>query len=283
MIDKKKFITIYYLLLIVILILFLFVFNLKNVLNNNENYTDTEYLYSVLHNFQKRVKRSEPSELEGVDCIYCIYLPDRKEYVENTLRKYGIKKYTMVEACTPKDLTYQHYNKLSTTFDLASALYSKTTKLAVHMSYLICMYNAMINKYDTILIFEDDIYFEKNLSEMTRYIQNFVNNNYGDVFFLGYCWLNCNTKVKLLDKDIGLLPKNTKILCKHGIVHRTRYFEDFFKEHKKLNITSDNYFSNYFIKKNLDICILRQPIVFQERETIKSQNGNFQKLHHCIF
>lgn len=238
--------------------------------------------------FKLQMHQEIPTKLflspkKSLDAVYCIYMPERLEYIKTLFVKEKIENVIFVKAVVDSDLTEFDQAVFSNALNKNSILYGKPTKLAVHLSYLLCMYHALSSKYDTILILEDDVIFAKPWAEILNYIQEFMSHNVLDILYLGYCYLNCNAVVTPLDKNIVQLDNKTGILCKHAIVHRTRYFHHFFKIHEKLTQYSDHYFNQYYKKYGIHRGILKSPVIFQNRKELKSLNNNMQKLSFCNF
>ena len=276
----------YLFIIVTVLILILFVIYKSNFCI--ETYTtNNESMRTILHdlslaNFSE--KTIECKTIEGIDCIYCITVNGRKDYIKNIFLKYGLNEVNYVEACTPTSLSAYDYKKYSTTFEKNSAIFELVTKLPVHLSYLSCLYHAIKYQYKYVLIFEDDVYFEEPFEELKRTIEEFISQSKGDILYLGYCTLNCNTKVNILSDRLAELPSDARILCKHGMVHNTKYVNHLIDNHKKLNLKSDIYLNNYYRDKKLHRVIVRKPFVYQNRQILKSFNNNPSKLlSTCTF
>ena len=277
--------------IIICLILFIFLFLLFFISKNSSyskqnfckisiflNYLNRTHFTTSFHDFY------EPQEKQYLDAIYCILLPERKKYIMNVLKKNEVPNVIFVDACTADKVSNLDYQILSSTFTLSSGIYGALTKLPVHLSYLYCMKHALDNKYNTVLILEDDIFFQKPFPLINQYVKEFLMHRHLDILYLGYCLLNCKTEVENISKNILEIPEKTYILCKHAIVHRTNYFQNFLENHTILNKKSDQYFLEYFKKNNIKRAILREPVIFQNREKIKSRNGNNQQfLKVCKF
>lgn len=218
------------------------------------------------------------TQIKGLDCIYCITVNGRKDYIREVFHKYGMVEVNFVEACTPTTLTAHDYEKYSTTMEKDSKIYNLLTKLPVHLSYLSCLYHAHTSDYKNVLIFEDDVYFEKPFTKLKEIIEEFLSKKSGDILYLGYCNLDCETKVVPIDKDMAKLPPDTRILCKHGMVHNTRYVEQLIDNHKKLDTKSDIYLNDFYCEMNIKRVIVRNPFIYQNRQLLKSFNDNPSKL-----
>jgi GR25 family glycosyltransferase involved in LPS biosynthesis len=224
------------------------------------------------------------TQIKGLDCIYCITVNGRKDYIRNIFHNYGMVEVNFIEACTPTTLTSYDYEKYSTTMEKNSKIYNLMTKLPVHLSYLSCLYHADTSGYKNILIFEDDIYFEKPFTKLKEIIEDFLSKKAGDILYLGYCNLDCETKVEIIDKNIAKLPPDSRILCKHGMVHNTAYVKKLIQNHKKLDAKSDIYLNDFYSMMNIKRVVVRKPFIYQNRQLLKSYNDNPSTLlSTCLF
>jgi GR25 family glycosyltransferase involved in LPS biosynthesis len=169
-----------------------------------------------------------------------------------------------------------------------SNIYLKLTRLPVHLSYLLAMYDSMKNGYHRVLILEDDIMFETtDLNEINHCINEFYNvsANKDAILFLGYCIGNCDKKKfkRIENTSLYLSNNSNQIHCKHAILHKTNYFKEFLNSHTILDKNSDWYFDSYYRKYNIERYVTKKPLINQNREIIKSKNENFNKLQICDF
>jgi hypothetical protein len=203
----------------VILVAFIFLLVLLKVYLRPESY-ETEV--SNLHErFKHKFENHEngANSLEGtVDKVYCISMPQRKEYITKKMNELGTS-YTLLNAVTPDDLTKTDYEQLSHTYNPENKLmYNKMTKLPLQISFTVCMLDALKNNYETIIIFEDDITIEKDLAKIKKGIEQFKNSKY-NLFYMGYCSVSCSRWGPVPDKD-ELVEVTSHINCCHAIVYK---------------------------------------------------------------
>lgn len=215
--------------------------------------------------------------------IYGICLPDRKKYLVKTLQKEGIENFLIFNAITPSNISNTQYEKLSFTFDEKSPLFKKPTKLAVHLSYLCCMYHAFLNNYEYIFIFEDDIFFQVPLKNMKDTIDEFLQNSEMQLLYLGYCFRDCHVPFKKKFNKIYQIQDSSSVLCTHAIIHNTNYFEHFFNYLKKMNIFGDKYFDEYYRKNKIKRTVVKKSLITQSHKKFNSKNGNINWLSDCKF
>ena len=214
-----------------------------------------------------QMNRKKCSMLDG---IFCIYTDIRENYIKNIFDNFGLTdEIIYVKAITNSHLNsniYKNYTKKGTILSF--------TKLPVHLSYLLCMYHAYLYDMKHILIFEDDVYFTISKEELQDYVDTFIYNIQGDVLYLGLCWANKSKFTQTEFKNFLKPDSENKILCKHGMLHNTRYFHHFFKTHDKLDKHSDVFFNKYFIDNQIQRYSLDKLMAFQNRKKLGSLNGN---------
>lgn len=242
------------------------------IAENYQSKTLLDLLDSISESNIGEVKNCD--QIPSLDCIYCIYMEDRRNYMESRFKKYDLDNITYVKACTPLDLTLYDYETYSDTMKRSSPIYKLLTKFPVHLSYLACMYHAWKQNFKYILVFEDDLLFTEPVSELIRISQAFTTKDTGDVCYLGYCHLDCNVKVQQIDNDLLSLPYDVPIRCKHAMIHKMDYVGDFLKNHGKLKQRSDVHFEKYYRQNKIRRVICRKPFIFQNRLELKSHNQN---------
>ena len=263
-------------------LILIFVTTLFSMNQLNKDYEEN-YIH-LLDKFVIKNKKCSKSINGMVDAVYCICLPDRKQHMKKQFQKMNINSVIFIDAITPKDLSFFEYLAYSTTYNPGSDIYGKLTKLPVHLSYCLCMYHAMISKYKIIMIFEDDIEFDCSPSDLEKYVEAFYDEPTIDVLYLGYCHLNCKLPTKKINSQMVAISDKAFLLCKHAMIHRTLYFDHFFRTHKKLKGNSDHYFSRYYSHYGIHRAVLNKAVVFQNRYKFLSENDNFnQHLPTCKF
>ena len=137
------------LILVLVLILTFIYFRSKSTFGGKET-----NLYERFKNRFKIVKGK--TQLNEIDMVYAITMPERKEYITKQINKLGVTC-TYFNAITPNDLTTQDYNTLSSINNPRSDIFKKYTRLAVLLSFILCFMDSLEKGYNTIVVFEDDI------------------------------------------------------------------------------------------------------------------------------
>ena len=236
--------------IIILLILFLdYNYTYRHIpLNKNilESHLNTIYDPTRFHGF------NETGTTFGVDTIYCIVMPNRKEYMMNKITEMNVRC-VFFDAITPDDLSEQDINKLSSinTFTLFNyfQMYKKKTKLALQLSFVMCYLNAIKTNKETIIVFEDDIK-QNDLSTLPDSIEQFKTSDF-KIFYLGHCYLNCK---KQRVKENYLIGINDRIFCMHAIVYKVRYLSEIINNIFYMTEPIDNMLNNWLLKNKNFAC-----------------------------
>jgi hypothetical protein len=235
--------------------------------------------------FNKRfIKNSNKASIRGVDMVYVIAMPQRKQYITEQINDLGVLcKY--FDAVKPSDLSTNEYDILSSINDPRSDIYKKYTRLPVLLSFIMCFIDAIQNEYSTIIVFEDDI--KLNVSKTMLYdgIHEFIKSSM-EFFYMGYCYLNCNQLLPLHDYKYIVEAKDHNLLCCHALCIKTRTgtLLDLIKYCFPMNKNSDELFRDYFIIKNVKVCVPRTVYFVQNRNTVESLNESYDaELKTCTF
>jgi len=262
-----------------VIIAFLFLLVLLQVYLRPEKY---ETVVSSLHErFKYKFEDNDnnSNSLQGVvDKVYCISMPQRKEYITKKMNELGTS-YTLLNAVTPDDLTKTDYEQLSETYNPENHhIYNRLTKLPLQVSFTLCMLDALKNNYDTIIIFEDDITIEKDLDNIKKGIEQFKNSKY-NLFYIGYCSVVCSGWKTIPDKD-ELTEVNSHINCTHAIVYKKSVLP---KILDTIYPMTDS-FDNMLLVGSHDTCVPNNVYFDQAREELGSLNEcDNSKLPTCSF
>ena len=235
-------------------------------------------LYST--KFKKRFITSElTGKLSGVDMVYCIVMPQRKEYITEQINKLNVQcKY--FDAVKPFDLENSDYDYMSTINYPGSRIYNKFTRLPVLLSFVMCFIDSIINNYSTIIVFEDDIEIKVDLDTLNKSIDEFNKSKY-DIFYMGYCYLNCKQSPKQTEYLVDVPDKS--IVCCHAMCIKTHFLLDMIKYCFPMTRNSDELFRNYYIENLINVCVPKYAYFTQNRTSIQSLNESYDELKTCKF
>ena len=262
--------------LILVVILFFIYFNRKE-----KNVYKLYKLYNsrFTNNFTNNKLNGK---LKGIDQIYAITMKnktDRFNNINNVMNLIGLNC-NYFEAVTPKDFKPGEMEELSSVEDPDSSIYKKYTRPAVLMSFISVYINALNMGYSVITVFEDDIKVNVGIDTINHATKEFSESNC-DVFFMGYCFLNCDQKTKQIGKYL-LELKKPEILCGHAICIKTKILPGLIDYCFKMTKPSDELFSDYFVKNNVKVCIPIVPYFDQiERNVMDSLNESTNILKYC--
>lgn len=180
--------------------------------------------------------------------------PERNAETITELRKIGIKKPNRFEAIT-----------------------HEIPLIGCAMSHIGCLELAKKNKWDYVIIFEDDIKIESK-KKLNQNIKQYLNYDY-DVLFLG-CW-NYVPPIKI-NNDIS---KVVKAVCLHAYVVKSHYYDIFIDNLKesielKLNNNNSNEFNHdeYMgILQQKDNWLTLTPIYITQRD---GWSDNFEEIRN---
>jgi hypothetical protein len=235
----------------------------------DELYKKFEYKFEKISKFQ---------DLGVVDCIYCIVMPKRKKYMISVFDKMKLN-YTFFNAITPSDISRYEYDTLSTTNIIESKLYNKNTRLPLQLSFTMCYLDAIKKRYNTIIIFEDDIIVKVDTRTLIDSISDFKRSNY-IFFYMGYCWMNCKQQFTI-DKLINVPDK--ELYCCHSICYKVKYLPSLIKSIYPMNDNLDNNIVNFIKQNNYKVCVPTTTYFDQNRSVLGTLNDddNEGKLPDC--
>jgi hypothetical protein len=223
--------------------------------------------------FKSRFTLIEGKTTLGVDMVYAITMPQRKEYITKQINQLELTcKY--FDAIKPTDLSTDDYNNLSDINSSKSNIYNKTTRLPVLLSIIMCFLDAIENNYKTIIVFEDDIKIVSNKTVLTEGIQEFKNSSC-DIFYMGYCYMNCNQLVNIHKYKNIVEVEDRNILCCHSLCIKTEMLPDLIDYCFPMINNSDELFRNYFMLNNIKVCVPRQAYFIQNRNDNISLNESY--------
>jgi GR25 family glycosyltransferase involved in LPS biosynthesis len=263
-------------LILVLVILFIIYFNKKE---------KKDYKFYKLYNtrFKNNFTNNRLNgKLTGIDQVYAITMKNKAERfnnINNLINLLGLNC-NYLEAITPKDFKPGEMEEISSVEEINSPIYKKYTRPAVLMSFITTFINSIQNGYSVITIFEDDIKINVGIDTINNATHEFVKSKC-DVFFMGYCFLECDQKTKQIGKYLLELNK-PEILCGHAICIKTKILPGLIDYCFKMTKPSDELFSDYFVKMGMKVCIPIVPYFDQiERNVMDSLNDSKNILKYC--
>ena len=215
----------------------------------------------------------------SVDMLYCICMPQRRDYATRALEHFG-QKYKMLDAITPKDLSPEDYENLSESLNSRNRwLYKKMTKLPVCLSFFMCYFDAFQNGHETIAVVEDDIKFTVSMDRIFAAIEEFKRID-ARVLFLGYCWANCakmRREGAQLSENLYKVPKSVQLLCNHALVMKSSFIKEYMTRHEVTywRHRNDHTLSDYLRDHGIKKVVTPKAYVVQNREELGSNNENY--------
>ena len=258
-------------LLIVFIVFLLFVYGYsKSTFQSNDivpGITKGKLLNPIYNRFKHRFQKGGywGKSFTGVDAVYVITMPQRKEYITQQMKKLGVK-FVYFNAITPDELNVNDQNTLSTVNIPGTQIYKKYTRLAVLLSFIMCFMDSLVKGYDTIMVFEDDLVVET--SSISEGLKEFIKIKC-DIFYMGYCFANCN---QIVDYEHLVELKDRNVLCCHSLCIKTWFLPKLIDYCFPMNFNSDELFRNFYILNKINVCIPRTVYFKQNRQTLNSLN-----------
>jgi hypothetical protein len=240
-----------------------------------------EYVYELYETrFKPRFSMNNLSgKLDSVDMVYAITMPQRKHYITEQINKLGLQC-KFLDAVQPKDFSESEKTMLSDINTPGTYMYKHNTRLAVLFSFIMCYTDSIKNGYSTIIVFEDDIITKVSIDMLNKGTAEFAKCNY-DVFFMGYCELNC--KQPYVDNYTFIRGlTDPSILCGHAVCLKTNILPELIKYSFPMTMPSDEIFTKYFKENRIKACIPKTVYFDQvDRNTMKSLNESTSVLKYC--
>jgi GR25 family glycosyltransferase involved in LPS biosynthesis len=242
-----------------------------NIFYNNSRFKLTQ---------QERFQFNGKSNTLGVDMVYAITMPNRKEYITAQINKLDTGC-MFFNAVTPDDLTKEDYDNLSTTYKENTRISGLVTRLPLTISFLCCFKNAIDNNYDTIIVFEDDIKINQDINTIKEGISEFKKSNF-DIFYMGYCFLNCETPIGKVGNLIEIKSKD--LLCAHALCIKTKILKNLIDFVLPMDQNFDEILRNFYSKYNIKVCVPKITYFDQEdRAIMGTLNESYEVLKTCVF
>uniref|UniRef100_A0A6C0B0P2 Glycosyl transferase family 25 domain-containing protein n=1 Tax=viral metagenome TaxID=1070528 RepID=A0A6C0B0P2_9ZZZZ len=252
-----------FLILVLIVVLVILYRTLKS------GYENTEFSDLLYNRFKYKFDKYPGNEkLSGVDMVYAITMPQRKDYITSQMNNLGIT-FTYFNAITPQDLKPEEYDNISYTNKEGSRIYKRYTRLPVLLSFILCFIDAVKKGYSTIVIFEDDISILVDKKLLNESLLEFKNSNM-DAFYMGYCFLNCGQNVTKYKNIVKL--SNPDIICGHSMAIKTKILPGLINYCFPMTTASDELFREYYIKNKINVCVPKNAYFIQNRESLGSLN-----------
>jgi len=267
--------------ILLLIILFLIIISKSSFTSTSENNIELVYnLYDT--SFKNRFTLNDNTyKLDSVDMVYVMAMPQRIEYVTEQINKMGLHcKY--LDAVKPSDLTKETIDKISEVNKPGTILYNLPTRLCHLLSFTMCCIDALKNGYKVIIIFEDDIIINVDNATLNNATTEFVNNSNLDLFYMGYCFLNCGQKMDKKEFKYLIKLYDPSLLCNHATCIKTKMLPNLINYCFPMKKPTDEMFTTYFHSKKINVCI-PQTTYFDQvpRDQMESLNVSTNVLRHC--
>ena len=252
--------------LILVLVILFILLSLKKI-----RFEDMQILEDYYSKFSSRFDNyGNNKNLDSVDCVYCIAMPKRKDYVIGKMNELGVN-FKLLNAITPDDVNDSDYSILS-------VMHTYKSIFALQMSFTMCFMDAINNGYSNIIVFEDDITINTDFNSLNNIINEFVQSKFV-LFYMGYCYLDCSLKFENNNNLVDV--RDNTILCTHAIVYKVKYLYELLNSIWPMKQAYD-----WMLLKSLRInkyypCIPKKILFDQNRTDFSSTLGNGGILNTC--
>jgi hypothetical protein len=274
--DKKLVVFIIFLVLTYIYL------NRKSSMTNIPN-VDYDYVYKYYLKYANRFSvNNNKGKLNGVDMVYCITMPQRRQYAENQINKLGVQC-TFLNAITPLLLSTDDYDHLSIINVPDNKISNRLTRLPVLLSFIFCFMDAKTKGYEEIVVFEDDFTIDVDLKTLNAALDEFKKSKF-DIFYMGYCFMQCNSGIPTPEYKYLVDIFNKMIVCCHAIALKTDMVKDLVNYCFPMVNNSDEMFRDYFIEYDRMVCVPKVAYFGQNRDDLGSHNESYgTRLDTCIY
>jgi hypothetical protein len=131
--------------------------------------------------------------------------------------------------------------------------------------------DALANGYSEIVVFEDDISINVNLELLNESLGEFNKSNL-DVFYMGYCFLNCGQLLYINKHKTLVELTDPNLLCCHSMAIKTHILPGLIDYCIPMKNNSDELFRNYYQLNNIKVGVPRNVFFVQNRNELDSLN-----------
>jgi hypothetical protein len=209
-------------------------------------------------------------------------MPDRIDHVTQKMKELG-GDYKLFSAIRPDLLGYIDYLTMSPTYIPGFKSFTKKSKLCVALSFFMCYYDAYLNGYDSICVFEDDIDFPQGTPNIKKSIQEFKNIPEFEVFYMGYCRVPCNMVTPHRVSTNLLDMTGIRIACNQGLCMKRSFLKKYTSGPLFYLIHNDETLTYFCIRNGIGVVVPNKELVSQRRKEMGSNNGNFGEIVTCDF
>jgi len=274
---------------IILIIIFLLVsYLIIHYLINNSRFGSTDvskldYFKNLFYKFKKTKFEyiNNGGNIDNINQIYVIAMPQRKEYVLEIMKSLGLN-FSLFNAVKPDDLTYNDYSVLTNIYKKNSKIFNRKTVVGCGFSHLSCYLDAILNNYKNIIVLEDDMKLNVTLQGLKNGIQEFLNSKF-QLFFMGYCLLNCNQNFNKSEyKYITSVP-DRHLLCTHSTAIKIESIVPFLENIFTFNNAFDGLLIKYIQNNKINICVPYSPYFIQNEKlgTLNENPQNLKELEYC--
>lgn len=201
--------------------------------------------------------------------MYCIYMPERKDYINNFFNKYdlnvnmikGVDKNTIDLESLLKKGSIKKWKKMN------------TGRVACHYSHLNILKKFLQTDEERCIIFEDDLISNYKKYQLIDNLNKLMNNLPIDcgIFYIGYCWENCDKTIRINE----YYSESSFPLCRHAYSVNREAANKIINNTSIMYDNGDRMIANLIKNKKFKSYLSNYPNLFnQNRENLGSFLGN---------
>lgn len=246
-------------------------------------------------NYNKKISSIYPKEKEECskfnlsmlfDKIYVISIPDRKDYILETLKTFRIEP-EIISATLKQNLD------LSAMSDGIAKIYYKVPhnlgRIACHLSHMRALQTFLDSPAETAVIFEDDLkpchsypIFKRRMCSLKKEFRKVKNPwilspSKADILYLGHCWTSCKKMTPLTQQIYG----NFEGACRHAYAVNRKAAELILTHTLPMYDNGDMMLKRMSHRGILNTYAIMPPLFFQNRGELGSTIGNDHDLYTC--
>jgi len=207
--------------------------------------------------------------------MYCIYIPQRKEYIQDFFDKYDLNV-NMIEGINKKDININYLlnNRLIKKWNRMNE-----GRIACHNSHLNVLREFLKTDNERCIIFEDDLKSDYSKKSLIKIFNRLMNNLPPDcdMLYIGYCHENCN-KTKEYNE---YFTKAHSPVCRHAYSVNRKSAQLIIDHTSIMFNNGDEMVRQLIVNKYLKTYLSNYNIFQQNRENMGSNLGNNDSLPLC--
>ena len=222
-----------------------------------------ESFFSAVSSKSAVEKNIPCKSVKNLDCIYCIYEMDKLDEVKTKFENYGLQDITYVKHTCIDNINLYNFEAFSSWLNDTKSIKQLVSKIPKDISYLLCLYHALQQNFQYILILKDNIVFMEPVETFIQVCQEAIDLQFGDLIHLGYCSFMNDTIVEPINNRFTKIAENCAISCTIATIHKMSYLKYFFQSKIKDMDPTDNDLQKFCKSNSIQRLISNYPYVYE--------------------